>query len=131
MNEILSKNQTINKFPKVFNDDGSMIADRVNIANKCIVFFTNIGENIAKVIHYDGNKNYGNYLNKEIHSSFTLTNIDEATINKIIHNLAPTSSSGCHGISSKLLKVIAPVIIKPLTLLINQVLNTGTFEDKL
>ena len=130
INEILSKNQTKNKFPKVFNDDGSMIADRVNIANKFNVF-TNIGEKIAKGINYDGNKNYGNYLNKEIHSSFTFTNIDEAAINKIIYNLAPKSSSGCDGISSKLLKVIAPVIIKPLTLLINQVLNTGTFPDKL
>ena len=29
------------------------------------------------------------------------------------------------------MKVIAPAIIKPLTLLINQVLNTGTFPDKL
>ena len=58
-------------------------------------------------------------------------NIDEADINKIIYNLPQKSSSGCDGISSKLLKVIAPVIIKPLTLLINQVLNTGTFPDKL
>ena len=31
INEILTKNQTKNKFPAVFNDDGSMIADRVNI----------------------------------------------------------------------------------------------------
>ena len=58
-------------------------------------------------------------------------NIDEDAINKIIYNLPPKSSSGCDGISTKLLKVIAPVIIKPLTLLINQVLNTGTFPDKL
>ena len=131
INEILTKNQTKNKFPKVFNDDGSMIADRENIANKFNVFFTNIGEKIAKGINYDGNKNYSHYLNKEIHSSFTLMNIDEAAINKIIYNLPPKSSSGCDGISSKLLKVIAPAIIKPLTLLINQVLNTGTFPDKL
>ena len=82
-------------------------------------------------INYDGNKNYDNYLNKEIHASFTLTNIDEDAINKIIYNLPPKRSSGCDGISSKLLKVIAPVIIKPLTLLINQVLNTGTCPDKL
>ena len=34
-------------------------------------------------------------------------------------------------LSSTLLKVIAPVIIKPLTLLVNQVLNTGIFPDKL
>ena len=58
-------------------------------------------------------------------------NIDEDAINKIIYNLPPKSSSGCDGISTKLLKVIAPVIIKPLTLLINQVLITGTFPDKL
>ena len=58
-------------------------------------------------------------------------NIDEDAINKIIYHLPPKSSSGCDGISTKLLKVIAPVIIKPLTLLINQVLNTGTFPDKL
>ena len=91
--KFLSKNQTKNKFPKVFNDDGSMIADRVNIANTFNVFFTNIGEKIAKGINYDGNKNYGNYLilNKDTHSSFT--NIDEAAINKIIYNLAPKSSS--------------------------------------
>ena len=77
INEILTKNQTKTKFPTVFNDNGSMIADRVNIANKCNVFFTNIGEKIAKGINYDGNKNYGNYLNKEIHSSFTFMNIDK------------------------------------------------------
>ena len=64
INEILTKNQTKNKFPKVFNDDGSMIADKVNIANKFNVFFTNIAEKIAKGINYDGNKNYSHYLNK-------------------------------------------------------------------
>ena len=131
INEILTKNQTKNKFPTVFNDNGSMITDKVNIANKFNVFFTNIGEKIAKGINYDGNKTYGHYLNKDIHSSFTFMNIDEDAINKIIYNLPPKSSSGCDGISTKLLKVIAPVIIKPLTLLINQVLNTGTFPDKL
>ena len=65
-----------------FNDNGSMIKDRVNIANKLNVFFTNIGEKIAKGINYDGNKNYGNYLNKEIHSTFTFMNIDEVVIKK-------------------------------------------------
>ena len=33
------------------------------------------------------NKNYGHYLNKDIHSSFTFMNIDEDAINKIIYNL--------------------------------------------
>ena len=53
---------TKNKCPTVFNDNVSMIADRINITNKFNVFFTNIGEKMAKGINYDGNKNYGNYL---------------------------------------------------------------------
>ncbi|KAI0212247.1 hypothetical protein LSAT2_002846, partial [Lamellibrachia satsuma] len=40
-------------------------------------------------------------------------------------------SSGFDGISSKLLKIIEPAIIKSLTLVINQVINTGIFPDKL
>ncbi len=64
-----------------------------------------------------------------IHSSFIFVNIDESVVKKTINNLQAKSSSGCDGISSKLLKVIEPVIIKPLTLLINQVLNSGISPD--
>ena len=46
-------------------------------------------------------------------------------------NLSSKNSCGLDGISSKLIKIIEPAIIKPLTLLINQVLNTGIFPDEL
>ena len=59
--------------------------------------------------------------------SFTFVNIYEAVVKKTFNNLHAKSSSGCDGIACKLLKVIEPVIIKPLTLLINQVLNSGVF----
>ena len=96
-----------------------------------ILFFTNVGQKIAKDIQYDGNKNYSYYLNKQINSTFTFKNIDEIIVKKTINNLPTKNSCGYDDISSKLLKVIAPVIIKPLTLLINQVLNTGIFPDLL
>ena len=92
---------------------------------------TNVGQKIAKDIQYDGDKNYSYYLNKQINSTFTFKNIDEIIVKKTINNLPTKNSCGYDDISSKLLKVIAPVIIKPLTLLINQVLNTGIFPDKL
>ena len=95
-------------------------------------FFTNVGQKIAKDIQYDGNKNYSYYyLNKQINSTFTFKNIDEIIVKKTINNLPTKNSCGYDDISSKLLKVISPVIIKPLTLLINLVLNTGIFQDKL
>ena len=100
------------------------------IANTFNGFFTNIGEKIANGIDYVGNRDYNYYLTKDIHSYFNFLNIDEAVVKKTINNLQAKSSSGCDGISSKLLKVIVPVIIKSLTLLINQVLDSGIFPDK-
>ena len=50
---------------------------------------------------------------------------------KTINNLPTKNSCGFDGISTKLLKVIEPVILKSLTLLINQVLYSGVFPDKL
>ena len=41
------------------------------------------------------------------------------------------SSSGCDGSTLKQLKYLKYVLIKPLTLLINQILNTGIFPDKM
>ncbi len=81
INEILTNNQH-KKIPTIFQDNGSTISDKVHIANKFNVFFTNIGEKIANGIDYVGNKGYNYYLNKEIHSSFTFVNIDEAVVKK-------------------------------------------------
>ena len=129
--KFLQRTKPKTKCPTIFQDN-STISDKVHIANKFNVVLTNIGEKIANGIDYVGNKYYNYYLlNKEIHSSFTFVNIDEAAVKKTINNLQAKSSSGCDGISSKLFKVIEPVIIKPLTLLINQVLNSGIFPDKL
>ena len=52
-------------------------------------------------------------------------------LKKTIENLPTKNSCDFDDISSKLLKIIAPTIMKLLTLLINQVLNTGIFPDKL
>ena len=102
-----------------------------NNNNKFNSFFTKVGQKIAKDIQYDGNKNDSYYLNKKVNSTFIFKNIDEIIVKKTINNLPTKNSCGYDDISSKLLKVIAPVIIKPLTMLINQVLNTGIFPDKL
>ena len=96
-----------------------------------ISFFTNIAQTLARDIKYDGTKNYKYYLNKHINTVFYFQNIDEETVRKTIQNLPSKHSCGLDGISSKFIKIIEPAIIKPLTLLINQVLNTGIFTDEL
>ena len=64
-------------------------------------------------------------------NGFIFTEIQEQSISQINHNFQNKNSHGFDGIFSKLLKLIEPEIIKPLTLLINQMLNTGQFPDKL
>ena len=94
-------------------------------------YFTNIAQTIVNDIKYEGTKDFSYYLNRQIHSTFKINNIDEEAVKKIIHNLPTKHSCGFDGISSKFFKIIEPAIIKSLTMVINQVLNTGIFPDKL
>ena len=88
-------------------------------------FFTNIGINLANNITYTGQKNFEHYLKKKQNYRFALSDIDEQKILKTIETLPKINTSGFDGISSKLFKKLAPTIIKPLTLLLTQVFNTG------
>ena len=127
---ILSKTK-IQKYPTVIVESGVTHTDKQNIANKLNQFFTNIAQTLARDIKYDGTKNVNYYLNKHINTVFNFENIDEETVRKTKQTLPSKNSCRLDGISSKLIKIIEPAIIKPLTLLVNQVLNTGIFLDEL
>ncbi len=62
---------------------------------------------------------------------FRLKSINEQSVNHIIDKLAPQTSFDFDWLSSKLLKSIKGTLIKPITVIINQMLNTGIFPDKL
>ena len=49
----------------------------------------------------------------------------------IITNLPNTNNCGFDGLSTRILKYIKGIIIKPLTLIINQILDTGVFPANL
>ena len=71
------------------------------------------------------------YLNKTILTSFDFQLIDESNFDKVIQSLHAKTSSGHDGISVKLLKYLAPALRQPLTVIINQLLLTGIFPEKL
>ena len=73
------------------------------------------------------NQTFQNYLKNKISYSFKFTAIDTKTISEIIDDPAPKTSSGFDGISTKLIKTIKNVLIKPVTIIINQMLATGIF----
>jgi hypothetical protein len=76
-------------------------------------------------------KNFQIYLTHKYEYNFQFNNIDEGAITSIVNKLAPKTSCGFDGISTKLVKTIKFALIKPITIIVNQMLNSGIFPDKL
>ena len=63
--------------------------------------------------------------------NFNFTAVDENDIRKIADKLDNKKSCGIDGISNIIMKSIINILIKPITIIINQMLETGVFPDKL
>ena len=118
-------------FPEYFVDKGDIVNDKVTIANKFNSFFTNIGPNLAKNIVLPQNKCFRSYLSNPINNRFRFKEVTTLDIEKLIDTFAPKLSTGHDNISMKLIKVLKGVITQPLTVIINQMLNTGIFPENL
>ncbi len=77
------------------------------------------------------NKTFHSYLTGINNNNFQFKNINDKITMSVIDKLAPKISCGLDGISSKMIKIIKTTLIKPITLIINQMLTTSIFTVKL
>ena len=131
MKQILNRTRSKENLPESFLIDNVMISDHTIIANKFNTFFANAGFKLAENITDADNSNFRDYLLNPSLQNFTFELISEATTMEALNNLKPKPSCGHVGISTKLLKACKLEICKPLTLIINQMLNSGIFPDDL
>ncbi len=130
--EILNRSKNKSSFPSFFRDENNkVITDKVEIANKFNYFFSTVGSKLAKNIKTPNGKSFKDYLNKLHQKCFNFQKIRSDIINKIIDELAPKSSSGFDGLSTKFVKNLKNYLLQPITLIVNQMINTGLFPDKL
>lgn len=116
--------------PKEFKlENGKLLTDCKQIANAFNDFFVGIGNTI--LTNQPLNGAHSQYLITQHDCNLSFFAITESTVNDIIDNLKPKSSCGTDNISNKLLKLCKSIIAKPLTIIINQMLSTGIFPDKL
>ena len=120
-----------NILPQYFIVDREVLTDKHVIANRLNTFFTNIGPTLASQIVTDGNSSYEDFLINPTLHEFNFNQIGEEDVVNVIDKLPSKTSSGVDGISTNLLKDIKYIISKPLTLIINQCLETGIFPSKL
>ena len=115
----------------MFTHGQQQLTDHREIANQFNICFANIGPIQSNSINYTGNKTFDAYLKEPNKISFEHKYVNESTIITIITNLPNKNSCGFDGLSTTILKYIKGIIIKPLTLIINQIFNTGVFPANL
>ncbi|NQX84229.1 MAG: reverse transcriptase family protein, partial [Mycoplasmataceae bacterium] len=93
-------------------------------------FFTNVGPQLANKIPNDG-KNFKDYLKNPATTKFKFKKVNSGEVIKIISTLKSKDSCGVDGLSTRLLKTVAPNIIDTLTHLINLSLETGYIPNEL
>ena len=117
--------------PDFFTWNNKTFKDKTEIANQFNLFFTNIGPELASKIKIHPDKSYKKYLVRKTLPDFNFNIISDIDIIKVIDHLENKTSCGVDGISNSLLKTIKSEIVQPVTVLINQMLTTGIFPDKL
>ena len=93
-------------------------------------FFTNVGPDQSRNIRYNGNKTHKTYHTQDNDIELNFTDVNDDIILNIINKLPNKNSCGYDNLSTKIIKTLKDYLIKPLTLIINQILNTGEFPSQ-
>ena len=117
------------ELPIEFNWIDRIVTDLDEIANKFNTYFINIVHSLSEQIH--ATRSSDEYLIKRTNTVFNFSEVSEECIDSIIKNMKSKSSTGYDNISIKLIKSAKDFQIKPLTLLMNQIIHTAEFPKQL
>ena len=98
---------------------------------KIYVYFTQIGPSLANSIDIANKATFDTYLKLSNSSSFQFQYTDAPSVQKIINNSKPKSSAGHDNISSRLLRDMGDIVAYALSIIINQSLCIGVFQNRL
>ena len=82
-----------------------------------------IGPDQSRNIRYNGNKTHQTYLAQDNDIELNFTDVNDEIILNIINKLPNKNSCGYDNLSTKIIKTLKDSLIKPLTLIINQIIN--------
>ena len=114
------------RFPAEFKlANGKIISDHKEIADAFNDYFIGIGAQDTETPQ--GNSHYSEYLSNKPNFKLEFHPITNCDVAEIIGNLKPKTSTGIDHISSKLFRQTKDSITESLTIIVNQMLITGTF----
>ena len=130
INKLLNRNVRSDSSFSHLTQNGSKIVDPTQISNEFNTFFSSIGEKTASSIR-SSTHSFQRYLNNRDAVEFQFCNITTEEVIKVIQSLKNKTSSAADSISAILIKELKTELAEPLTLIINQVINTCKFPEKL
>ena len=130
INESLNRMKKKQDFPQQFKlANGNLISDPKQIADAFNDFFVNIGD--TGPLNANPIADFEQYMPAKPNCNLKFHSVTVDNVSRIIDSLKPKTSSGVDSISNKLIKYVKDVILEPLTVIINQMLNLGIFPDLL
>ena len=132
INETMGRHKKESKLPTSVIYENKTVTDPAEIACAFNDYFSKIGSTVSDNIEDNtDNITYKSYLDTRsaVNCTFKKVTVDEIII--IINKMDNKSSSGYDAISNKILKHIKHEICAELTLIINQMLDTGIFPSSL
>ena len=109
--------------------ENHVIRDTDEIANHFNNYFMNIAQTLSQ--HIQPTHSFKNYLNNNSMFRFKFQPVDQNHTSQLTDKLKNKASCGHDNISTKLIKSAKKVLTKPLTLFVNQMLNSGQFPSEL
>ena len=112
--KVTSKKDIANGFNSYYCSVGPALSAQIDVKQACLHEVPHPLTNLGKV-----------------DTTFTLQNINSATIGIFINSLSNKTSAGTDGISNKLLKFVAEPLLKPLQKMINMSIQSGIVPQQL
>jgi hypothetical protein len=125
---------SIHKKDTILSENNHLVTDQQEVCNIFNNFFVNVAKNIGdNSVNVDDSHPSITSIkeNNALTPEFNFTSINNTFIEKQINNLNIKKATGHDGISAKLVKLAKPVVIEPLTSIVNASINTSIFTDKL
>ena len=131
INKIINKNKSNKNFPSAFSYNENDITDPYEIANKFNEYFANVGPKLAEKVP-SSSLMFKSFMDNQNHyESFFVEPVTEDEVERELLKIDPTNSTGIDELSLKVIRQIAPLIIKPLMSIFNKSFTIGIIRDKL
>ena len=112
-------------------DNGERLHKQIEIGTAINAFFTGIGKQLAEAVPA-ASKTPGSYI-KELPDlgSFFINPVTDNDVLKVLQKIKTRKACGPDGLHPRYIQSVAPVIVKPLTYIINKSIETGSVPHEM